>query len=415
MCVDLAGLREAVRAYASGFDPALVAPGERAAALQALGAIEKTAAALACLLAAHTAAASPPGSQAGVADLLARASGTSRAAARRAMETAGRLAAQPEVAEAVRSGRLSWDQAELVSKAAEAAPSATGELLDLAQSSSLGELAEQVVRTVAQGADLEARRRRCHEQRALRSWSDAEGTWHLHASGPPEQGAKVMAAVQRLADACFEEARSQGRRERPEAYAFDGLVRLATLGPPAKAGYEVMVRVDLDALLRGRPLGGETCELAGYGPVPVSVVQDIMATEDPFLKAVVTKGKAVAGVAHLGRRPNAHQRSALDWLYPTCAVAGCGVRATCLQTDHRAEWAKTHLTVVDLLDRLCRRHHALKTYQGWALVEGRGKRDFVPPGDPRHPGTGARVPTGPPTSSGSASPAVTVPSSATST
>jgi hypothetical protein len=27
----------------------------------------------------------------------------------------------------------------------------------------------------------------------------------------------------------------------------------------------------------------------------------------------------------------------------------------------------------------------LKSNQGWALVEGSGKRDFVPPGDPRHP------------------------------
>ena len=41
-----------------------------------------------------------------------------------------------------------------------------------------------------------------------------------------------------------------------------------------------------------------------------------IATEDPFLKTVVTKGKDVVGVAHLGRVPNAYQRSALDWLYP---------------------------------------------------------------------------------------------------
>jgi hypothetical protein len=39
----------------------------------------------------------------------------------------------------------------------------------------------------------------------------------------------------------------------------------------------------------------------------------------------------------------------------------------------------------DLLDKLCRFHHRLKTNEGWALVEGTGKRDFVPPDDPRHP------------------------------
>jgi hypothetical protein len=103
------------------------------------------------------------------------------------------------------------------------------------------------------------------------------------------------------------------------------------------------------------------------------------------LKAIVTKGKDVIGVAHLGRRPNAHQRSALDWLFPTCAAEGCATRAGFLQTDHRADWAKTHVTVFELMDRLCRYHHALKTYHGWALAEGSGKRPFVPPDDPRHP------------------------------
>jgi hypothetical protein len=40
--------------------------------------------------------------------------------------------------------------------------------------------------------------------------------------------------------------------------------------------------------------------------------------------------------------------------------------------------------MLELLDRLCRYHHRLKTTKGWALVEGSGKRDFVPPEDPRH-------------------------------
>jgi hypothetical protein len=41
--------------------------------------------------------------------------------------------------------------------------------------------------------------------------------------------------------------------------------------------------------------------------------------------------------------------------------------------------------VLELLDRLCRYHHRLKTTNGWALVDGTGKRDFVPLEDPRHP------------------------------
>jgi hypothetical protein len=90
------------------------------------------------------------------------------------------------------------------------------------------------------------------------------------------------------------------------------------------------------------------------------------------------------GVAHLGRRPRGVQQSALEWLYPTCAAEGCGA-STFLEIDHRLEWARSDVTVFDLLDRLCGHHHDLKTREGWALVEGRGKRPLVSPHDPRHP------------------------------
>jgi hypothetical protein len=53
--------------------------------------------------------------------------------------------------------------------------------------------------------------------------------------------------------------------------------------------------------------------------------------------------------------------------------------------DHRVDWARSHPTVFDLLDRLCSHQHDLKTTEGWALVPGRGKRPFLPPDDSRHP------------------------------
>ena len=59
---------------------------------------------------------------------------------------------------------------------------------------------------------------------------------------------------------------------------------------------------------------GEVCEVAGFGPISTQAALDLLATQDPFLKAIVTDGHKVVGVAHLGRRPTAHQRSALDWL-----------------------------------------------------------------------------------------------------
>jgi hypothetical protein len=325
-----------------------------------------------------------PGRQA--AEALARASGTSLADARRAIEAGRAMASQPEVAAAARAGELSRQQASLVAGAARANPAATGALLAAARAASLSELAESAGRARAAGADLAAQRQRVQGRRSLRQWSDQSGTWHLHASGLPDDGARIMAALGPFADKAFRAAREQGRRERPEAYAFDALVALAGAGGGGAPSYEVMVRVDQAALLRGYALGGEACELPGFGTVTPQAVLDMIDTGDPFLKAIATKGKDVIGVAHLGRRPTAHQQTALDWLFPTCGAEGCGTRAGFLQTDHREDWAKTRVTMFDLLDRLCPHHHRLKTHQGWALAQGRGKRPFVPPGDPRHPG-----------------------------
>jgi hypothetical protein len=151
-----------------------------------------------------------------------------------------------------------------------------------------------------------------------------------------------------------------------------------------------MVRVDLDTLLRGFPIEGELCEVVGYGPVPVSVIQNLLGNDNTFLVGLLAKSKEIVGVRHFGRYPNSHQKSALDFLYPRCAVLGCSAHWG-LQSNHRLEWRTTHFMVWDLLDRLCSFHHGLKTTKGWALVAGTGKRAFVPPDDLRHPGNGPAV------------------------
>ena len=134
---------------------------------------------------------------------------------------------------------------------------------------------------------------------------------------------------------------------------------------------KIIVRVDLPALLRGQVGAGEVCELAGFGPVAASAVRDLIDTGDPFLAAVVTRGEKVVGVAHRGRRPAAHQQTALEWLYPTCAVEGCSSLAW-LENDHRVDWATSYVTVLDLLGRLYSHHHDLKSLDGWRLAKALG-------------------------------------------
>jgi Domain of unknown function (DUF222) len=145
--------------------------------------------------------------------------------------------------------------------------------------------------------------------------------------------------------------------------------------------YLALLRVDVEALCRGGVAGDELCEIAGVGPVPVSVARGLLG--DAIVKLVITNGVDVLNVTHLGRGPTAAQRAALLWTNPTCSVQGCS-RAR-VENDHREPWADTQHTRLDELDPLCGFHHDLKTRLGWALVPGKGKRAFVAPDDPRHP------------------------------
>ena len=447
MGVGIAELRESLSDYAAGFDPALLSPSQAERVVDEASRIENIAATLKALAAARVA---ETGSWRAAGDRsaahhLARRTGTTVVQAATAIDTARRLEALPETSAAARRGELSAEQASAIAGAAGADADAEHRLLEAARRSPLAELREECGRAQAAAlADAEARRARIHQRRSLRSYTDTDGEWHLHCRNNPEVGARVMAALEPFREAIFRRARSEGRREPPDAYAADALAEMArcagevgpaadalaemarcagdgnadqdadavgdtvpgacprndptaetaesaTSGPPrprrparSSAPPKIIVRVDLEALLRGWPIEGEVCEIAGFGPVAVSAVRDMIDSDDPFLAAVVTRGQTVLGVAHLGRRPNAWQQTALQWLYPSCANQACGARAR-LDYDHRVDWANSHVTVLDLLDRLCGHCHALKTRQNWMLVEGRGKRPLVPPDDPRHP------------------------------
>jgi hypothetical protein len=392
VCETLVELCESMRRYAAAFDASALSGTDADAVVAGAGAIERMAAAVKGLAAAHSAAEGTwtVGGNRSAAHHLARMTGASVGRAGEVLDTARRLSTLPAAAAAFRSGHLSPEQAAAVARAANADPRAESRLVELARSSSLAELREECGRVrAAADPDPEGRRRGIHDGRFLRGHTDAEGAWHLHMRDNPEIGAEIMAALAPIRDRLFKAARAEGRQEPAEAYAADALAELARSGAAKEGGTgrsrgKVIARVDLLALLRGRPLDGEVCELAGFGPVAPSAIRDLIETGDPFLAAVVTKGEQLVGVAHLGRRASAGQQTALEWLYPTCAVRGCGATAF-LENDHRVDWATSHRTVLDLLDRLCGHHHDLKTIDNWALVPGAGKRAFVPPEDPRHP------------------------------
>jgi Domain of unknown function (DUF222) len=376
------------------------------------------------------------------AEELARKAGTTAGTAKDAMDTSQRLADQPELDQAVRRGELSPVQAALVSAAAAADPSAEQRLVELAPRVSLAELREECARVkAAADPDPDATNRRIHAQRRLRHYRDGEGGWNLSARGTAHAGAAFVTVLNAITDAIFTAARRAGRHESVEAYAFDALMamvehaaggdqpaRPATerspgfvddgrkldggglqdaadgMGrpvpgdpgifrasgrpvcpvPPSRWSnprYLALLRIDAAALRRGQVQGEELCEIAGVGPVPVSVARDLLG--NAIVKLVITNGVDVANVTHLGRGPTTAQKIAMMWANPLCSVQGCHRRQ--IEYDHQKPWAQTKHTRLDELDPLCTFHHDLKTRLHWALVTGKGKRAFVPPDDPRHP------------------------------
>jgi hypothetical protein len=372
--------------YVGGLEPARLSTVSAERALAEVSAIEHMAATAKTLLAARVAEGSAwrrAGARSPAAHI-ALSTGTSVGMALEDHKLAERLESLPAVDEAARRGQLSPRQAKAVASAASVAPSEQTRLVESAKTLPLRELEAECGRTRAAHVDREAMRRQHHRERSVRSWTDAEGAGHIHAKGTVEDIARIMAGITAGRDLRFRQAAREGHKEPAEAYGFDALVGLcAGEGSAAPVGHKVIVRVDLDSLLRGQVAEGETCEVAGV-PVAVSAVTDILASGSAFLAAVVEHAEQLVGVVHLGRRPTAAQQTGLEWLYPTCAAEGCGQSAR-LQRDHRIDWAQTKITVFDLLDLLCAFHHGLKTTKGWRLVEGRGKRAFVPPDDPRHP------------------------------
>jgi hypothetical protein len=135
------------------------------------------------------------------------------------------------------------------------------------------------------------------------------------------------------------------------------------------------------ALQRGTVEGDEVCEIVGVGSVPVRTARELLG--DAILHMVITKGIDVANVVHLGRGPTAAQRVAFLWQQPKCSNIGCS--STFTQVDHRQPWATNQETVLENLDPLCPHCHKLKSLCGWSLVDGKGRREFVPPTDPHHP------------------------------
>jgi len=399
---DLAAAEQGLRGLLADLDPDAIPLCEVLDAWKTFNAIEVLAASAKTLLARRVEEGNTwrTAGFRSAAEQLAGIAGSSVNTAKKELETSKKVRKLPKTAAAMRKGKLSPAKAEAIAGAADVAPTAEDDLLDGAEKKPLGELREKCLK--AKAVDVDKTRARIHRDRCARMHKDGEGAWNLYARGPIDVGAGFMTVLQQLTDEQFKLAKAEGREEPVVAYAFDALMKLAELAtepiveptetePSEKrkskakrtpAKHLALIRLDYEALVRGAIDGEETCEIAGLGPIPVRIARELLG--ESILKLVITKSVDVANVTHLGRSPTIAQRVALWWRSPECTREGC-TRTQRLENDHREGWAETKRTRVDELDPLCDHEHDLKTYHGWALVKGKGKRPMVPPGDPRHP------------------------------
>jgi len=331
-------LRRRVCAAAASFDASGLDGEGAASALREWASISHAADAAMALASARLASCGPPAS-AGARDacaLVAKTTGVTAAHAKDAIARGTGLAQHAGTRAAATGGALSPAQGSAITDAV-----AETELLDEAQRSSVGELRLRCAEKKADNQDLAAIEQRIHARRCLRRWRDAEGAEHLHATGTKRDMALVDQALKRATDEVFKAARRDGLREPLDAYAFDALVAMCQRAIDGCAGATVrrrdpvrnlaVLRLDLEALVRGHVTPGEACEIAGLGPISVDTAREVLS--ESILELVLTDGVDVRNVTHLGRGPTTAQKVALLWERPVCARQGCGRRAR-LEYDH---------------------------------------------------------------------------------
>ena len=281
----------------------------------------------------------------------------------------------PTTQAALLSGTLSNAQAVEVARGAIVDPNTESQLLKLATYATVRDLRDAVSRVVAAATDEAARHRQIHKSRSLRSWIDPDGAFIVKGRMTVANGAIVMAALKPIQDEIFKQARKSGNHESPEAYAADALMALCaakSVGAqgssgtkPTRASAVMNIRIDIDALKRGHTEHGETCEIAGVGPIPVATATEYLG--EAFLKLLVIDGTDIKTVAHMGRAIPALLRTAIEERDRVCQVPTCDVTLG-LEIDHIKPFAEGGAASFENLVRLCRRHHLQKTHDGFRLV-----------------------------------------------
>lgn len=337
--------------------------------------------------------------------MLALIEGVSAGQARNTLANGSRLKALPGTEEALRDGVLSPPKLTELTTASVLAPEQETTLLQGVANEPLEQTKKRCQRSRAASAtaDPVGAMKAIRASRNFSSWIDGEGAFCYQGRDTPDRGAQILARIEETALRLRKEHRSAGTADDlPErcvrADAFYALLtrrhpdtdqelRPTSPAAPETDGpapprpidtaprCEVVVRVDLAALLRGRLVQGECCEIDGVGPIPVPMARDL--ANDSFLALLFHEAGDIKAVSHFGRTIKAVQRTALFERDRTCVVPGCSIPYG-LEIDHVIPFAQGGPTSLENLALLCHHHHFLKTFEGWTLTRENETRPGIP-------------------------------------
>lgn len=154
---------------------------------------------------------------------------------------------------------------------------------------------------------------------------------------------------------------------------------------PHRRPISINVTIDLPTLLG---LAENPGQLSGYGAIPASVARELAS--DGKWKRFITDPQT-GNLLDYGRESYEPPQALKDFLIArdrTCRFPGCRRSAALSDLDHAKSWDEGGSTSPANLGALCRRHHRLKTHDGWTVsshedgsctwISPLGKKFFTP-------------------------------------
>jgi hypothetical protein len=156
----------------------------------------------------------------------------------------------------------------------------------------------------------------------------------------------------------------QKRANALSAICANFLSDISTTVTPQRRPLTVNLTIDLPTLLG---LAENPGQLAGYGPIPASVARELAS--DGKWKRFITEPQT-GNLLDFGRESYEPPQQLKDFLIArdrTCRFPGCRRSALLSDLDHAQSWESGGSTSLENIGALCRRHHRLKTHDGWKI------------------------------------------------